>query len=106
MLVHLFAQCVFAVCIHYAVVIPRCLYNFMLTACCMFMVCINISMRLCSQLMSVITVKYKSRRSYSQLASSALSQLHLTSVDRKVWILWVACGSSVLCLLTAIHTNN
>ena len=46
-----------------------------------------------------------SRRSYSQLASSALSRLHLTSVDRKVWILWVACGFSVPCLLTAIHTS-
>ena len=79
---------------------------FMLTTYCMFMVCSYISMRLCSQMVSMFTAKSKSRRSYSQLASSALSRLHLTSVDRKVWILWVACGSSVLCLLTAIHTNN
>ncbi len=44
------------------------------------------------------------RRLYSQLASSALSQLYLTGVNINIRILWVDCCPSVLFLLTAILT--
>ena len=57
-----------------------------------------------SQQIFSIEKEYLLRRLYSQLASSALSQLYLTGVNINDRILWVDCSPSVLFLLTAILT--